>query len=488
MNRPLAATAPSSTGAAAALPASRSDTKLFDIGLAFLAIAAALTLVKPLAWLFRFVSRAYNEGWNAYWADAVTRGASLYVSADSLITNNYPPVSFLFGSALGRVIGDNIIAGRLISLTSFAVIIGATYLWLRATGSSRRIGLAGALILLVAFTAFGNNYVAMNDPQMLAHAFMLTALVVLWRFEFSRTAVIVAATLMLLGGFTKHLLIPLPVAVTAWMAVYCRRALGPWLACFVIGVPLGLWITLNHYPSFADGLLTARTYSMHAAVSATIHSTVRFLPLLILAALPRGPGKVPLRHFTFIYIALSLGIAALAAGGEGVTRNAFFDLLIGASLGATLGLETLKAREGKARAGGVVAFLGCGMTLYALASLPDTLRAVRNLDAAEQDTRATVRMIERLGSGRAACETLALCYWAREPFNVDFFTYGQKLKTGALSAADCSAALRRGDFPVLQLEPDREAMGSRLGPCSEDLFAYYRVAWRSRVAVLLVPK
>jgi hypothetical protein len=483
MNQTIAATAPSPSGVAAALPDSRSDTKLFDIGLAFLAVAAALTLVKPLAWLFRFVSRTYNEGWNAYWADAVTRGTSLYVPADSLITNNYPPVSFLLESALGRYIGDNVIAGRLISLTSFAMMIGATYLWLRATGSSRRIGLAGALILLVTFTAYGNNYVAMNDPQMLAHAFMLTSLVMLWRFEFSRGAVIVAAALMLLGGFTKHLLIPLPVAVTVWMALYCRRALGTWLACFVIGVPLGLWITLNHYPSFADGLFTARTYSMHATISATIHSTVRCLPLLILAALQRGPGKVPLRHFALIYIVLSLGIAALAAGGEGVTRNAFFDLLIAASLGATLGLEALKAR-----AAPLVAFLGCGMALYALANLPDTLRSVRNLDTAERDTRATVQMVARLGHGRAACETLALCYWAREPFNVDFFTYGQKLKTGALPVAPCTEALRRGAFPVIQLEPDRAAMGGRLGPCSEGLFKYYREAWHSSVAVLLVPK
>jgi hypothetical protein len=267
------------------------------------------------------------------------------------------------------------------------------------------------------------------------------------------------------------------------MALHRRRALAPWLICFTIGVPFGLGLTFSHYPAFADGLFTARSYLPHNAMSATIHSTTRLLPLLILAVLPQPPEKAPLRHLALIYIVLSLGIAALAAGGEGVTRNAFFDLLIAASLGATLGLEALKAR-----AAAVVAFLGCGMTLYALANLPDTLRSVRNLDTAEQDTSATVQRIARLGHGHAACETLALCYWAGEPFNVDFFTYGQKLKTGALPVAQCTEALRRGAFPVIQLEADRTAMGSRLGPCSRDLFKYYREAWHSSVAVLLVPK
>src|SRR5262249_42758818 len=91
------------------------DTAAFLAALSMLSSAALVVLSKPLALLFRFVPRTYNEGWNAFWAEAVARKSALYVSADSLIANNYPPVSFYVVSAVGRVIGDNVIAGRLVS-------------------------------------------------------------------------------------------------------------------------------------------------------------------------------------------------------------------------------------------------------------------------------------------------------------------------------------------------------------------------------------
>ena len=35
-----------------------------------------------------------NEGWNAYFADALAKGQPLYPPPYALITNNYPPPSF----------------------------------------------------------------------------------------------------------------------------------------------------------------------------------------------------------------------------------------------------------------------------------------------------------------------------------------------------------------------------------------------------------
>jgi len=34
--------------------------------------------------------------------------------------------------------------------------------------------------------------------------------------------------------------------------------------------------------------------------------------------------------------------------------------------------------------------------------------------------------------GPVACETLAICYWAHKPMEIDFFNYGQKLVTGSV--------------------------------------------------------
>ena len=474
----------------------------FATGITMIALAACVPLATPLASLFRTVSRSYNEGWNAFWADAAARSGSLYVSADSLVSNNYPPLSFHLVGLIGRFTGDNVIAGRLVSLASFVVMIFAAYLLLRAAGVARQTALAGAAILLATFAYYGDNYVAMNDPQMLAHALMLTAVVVLWRFDFSTTAIVAGAALMLLGGFTKHLLIPLPVAVTLWLAIYRRKSLPLWLACFAVGVPLGFWLTSSSYPLFVDDLLSARMYLLDQGVSATTHTLFRFLPLLILGAVPivramRAGGAsalTPRTTFALLYVVLSLVIGAIAAGGAGVTRNAFFDLLIASSLFAALGLAWLQENRRAPRivplsaASASIMVLGAGILVYAAMLVPQTVREVRHLDSLEADTRATIAMIQRLGQGHAACETIALCYWARGPFTIDFFNYGQKMLTGALSVEACKASFERGDFPVLQLELDRKIVGSRLWPCTPAIRQYYTEAFRSQAGMLLVPR
>jgi hypothetical protein len=230
---------------------------------------------------------------------------------------------------------------------------------------------------------------------------------------------------------------------------------------------------------------------------------LRFLPLLLIGAIPlvramRTSGRSALSPrvvLVLMYAALSLIVGAIAAGGEGVSRNAFFDLLIALSLFAALGLELVveNSREEQVRrlspAPAVVILLGIGMLAYTAAMAPRTLRDLREVDALEKDTRTTVAMIQRLGRGHAACETLALCYWAHGPFTVDFFNYGRKLRTGAASVKDCEAALERGDFPVLQMEPDRRhPAGARLWPCTPAIEQYYTEAFRSRAGVLLVPR
>jgi hypothetical protein len=474
----------------------------FSPGLTMICLAALASLVEPLSLLFRQVSRTYNEGWNAFWADAATHHGALYASADSLVANNYPPVSFYVVGLIGRLIGDNVIAGRMVSLASFVVLIAVAYLFLRAIGSSRRIAFTGAALLFAAFALYAEKYVAMNDPQLLAHALMLSALVVLWRFDFSPPAVIVGAVLMLVAGFTKHLLIPLPMAVTLWIAIYRRDRLAAWLACLAVGVPLGFWLISSSYPSFVDELLSARVYSLRRSMWSALQTVFRFAPLLAPGAVPviswmRARRRYDLPpHVTLMltYLALSLIVGAIGAGGEGVTRNAYFDLLIGSALLAALGIGWMLEHASEKRVFGLsaapaaITVLGVYVTVHMLTTLPGTLRTLREVDGLEQDTRATVELIERLGQGRAACETLALCYWARTSFTMDFFNYGQKLATGALPVESCEAALQRGDFPVLQLEADHVPLGKRLGPCMPAIHQYYTEAFRSRAGLLLVPK
>src|ERR1700736_4104517 len=65
-----------------------------------------------------------NEGWNAAHALAAMAGRALYPPPQSLMVNNYPPLSFYIVGALARLTGDAVIAGRILALLSFLAVCG----------------------------------------------------------------------------------------------------------------------------------------------------------------------------------------------------------------------------------------------------------------------------------------------------------------------------------------------------------------------------
>ncbi len=191
---------------------------------------AFLPMIGALAALPLHVAPTYNEGWNAYQASAAMSGGALYPPPEALASNNYPPLSFYIVGAFGALVGDNILAGRLIALTAMMVVAAGVALLAGKLSGSARAGTIAAL-LFVGYSAVrtANNYVAINDPQWLAHALMTAGLAV---FVFRRETLpglLTAAALMLAGGLVKHLLIAAPIAVTIWLAVFDRKRLIAWL-------------------------------------------------------------------------------------------------------------------------------------------------------------------------------------------------------------------------------------------------------------------
>jgi len=87
-----------------------------------MALCATALLALPVARLPMRVPLNYNEGWNAYHAAQAMSGTPLYPPADSLLSNNYPPLSFYIVGIAGRVVGDNVIAGRLVAFASFLTV------------------------------------------------------------------------------------------------------------------------------------------------------------------------------------------------------------------------------------------------------------------------------------------------------------------------------------------------------------------------------
>ncbi len=223
--------------------------------LIFAAAVAALYL-QPLSSITTRVPASYDEGWNAYNAAAAIGGGRLYPPPDALIADNYPPVSFYVVGEFGRVVGDNIIAGRLIALASLAIVAGNIFLVLRSLDARPLACGFASLVYLAYIGAFFYGYVAIDEPQWLGHALETGGLVIflMSRGRHPGWLGLLAPALMAVAGLVKTNLMPLPLAILIWCAIYDRVELRRWLA---IGVAVGGTIAIACYLRFDLHRMTA---------------------------------------------------------------------------------------------------------------------------------------------------------------------------------------------------------------------------------------
>jgi hypothetical protein len=490
---------------------------LYWCAVALLAGVVILGLVKPLLTLGRFVPLDANEGWNAYFALKAVDGGQLYPPVGSLITNNYPPLSFYLVGALGYLLGDNIFAGRVIALLGMLFVSWSIYYWLRLTGSAVRIGLFGAAVFLAYAVTYGRDYVAMDDPQWLAHAMMISGLLLLWQAEdgpqgagkAGTLRIIAASLLMMAAGWTKHLLLPLPLAVTVWLAWRSRPAFIKWAVCSALLLAVAAGLAWRFYgPPFLDNLLAPRQYLREQALSRTAGALKCFAPMLVLwlITLVRSSALIRTRSneqigFISLYLIISGVVAVFVSGGAGVDVNSFFDVMVAGSLAAALAVQTLWNRPSAgepilfgagspqpSRGPAAAVALAVCIAAYAASLAPAQIQQIASVDARERSAIEDIRLISAQGHGRAACESPSLCYWAKSDFMVDFFYFGQRIRTGVIPLSACSRAFDGSEIPVVQLDPDPRIRAKLLPEsCNETITSNYRIIRRSTFGPVLVP-
>ncbi|MGI4977189.1 MAG: hypothetical protein ACRYG6_09630, partial [Janthinobacterium lividum] len=405
------------------------------------AALVALLLLQPLLRIPLHVPLNYNEGWNAY-LDARAAGlqpGQLYPS-DGLVFDNYPPLSFHLVGALGRLAAlDMIVAGRIVAAASLLASAALAGLCVARLGGSARAGLAASMLLLLYAATLFRGYVAMDDPQWLAHALMLGGLAVLLRdpgaARIPLGQVASAALLVTAGGFVKHSLVALPLAATAWLALLRPRAAAAWLAAAAGAVAAGALATaLEHGTGAFAAVLAHRRVFAAARLAPALGDQAAFLPMLLVAALvwhARRRPSDPAALFAALFVAASLLTGTVQRLGEGVNINAHFETL--SALCIATGLAVSRAAAVPRRGRPPAALLALA-ALPALAMAPGTLwRSWDQARAAPALARAWAPVIERIRAapGLAGCEMPSLCFWAGKPFVVDQFNLGQSVDTGA---------------------------------------------------------
>jgi len=449
-----------------------------------LVFCCALALYHALSAIPLRFSLDPNEGWNAYHALAARTGAPPYPPADSLFVNNYPPLSFYVVGALGSLLGDDIVAGRLISLLALVALLAGVFFALRRMRCRNSFSAFATLFLLSAFLAF-SDYVAMNDPQMLGQAIGMAGLLFALHAPVRRDAVIAAALCCALAFFIKHNLVVLPIALALWLwrrapgclayfvGVYGAALLSGLLACRVF-LQIDLLTVLGNPRLYDFALL------LHNLGNWLIFGVV---PLAVLMRLVWRRYRDPHVLLVTLYAAIGIEAGIFFFGGAGVDMNAMFDADIALALAIGLALERLRRPRG----------------LALLLMLPLGIGVIRNFEPAwftgafwthphadEARLAASDIAFLKRRPGPALCENLALCYWAGKPAGVDVFNIGEAYLTHARSDDFLVALLQAQHFRTVEFDTlSSSPLGERVLVMLE---RRYIVDHQNDEGVFLVPR
>jgi hypothetical protein len=427
------------------------------------------TLYVIAAWSFAWtIYRAFlnieiqpNEGWNAYFADAAMGKMPLYPSANQLITNNYPPLSFYIVGLLGRFVGDPILAGRLLSLVAVIAIATAIALSVRRLGGSGVAAGISAAFFVATMSRFFISYVGMNEPQLLGEAIMAFAFLGFLIARSNNRGYVGPVLVMAFAGFIKHNIIAMPLTVLLWLGLYRRRQA---VKCFCGAAIIIITGTAICYALFGRNfffnILSPRHYSLKSSLGGfgkLEWVSVGLVICLYNAWVHWRDANVQLCS---CLIAVALGSYFLQKSGAGVDINAQFDLVIAVSIGLGVAFTQVSlwpvARH--LRVGHVQAILLLALCVRLLASKqlqPVRLVFDRNfkneIAMREQAMTDSVENVRRI-PGDVLCSTF-VSYRAGKPFAVDLFNVQQRILAGALPKDAITDRVAAGTLTIIEVDP-----------------------------------
>ncbi len=423
--------------------------------IALLALLALYFLVWPV-WRAQFpIEIAENEGWNAYHADAAMGVGVLYPSSDTLIVNNYPPLSFYVLGWLGKIFGDSLYVGRVVSLLStigLGALIARVALQLGCRGASAAV--AGLWFIATMARSY-NRFVGMNDPQITAQLVMLAAFSWFLARDKAGKSAEPPILLMVVAGFWKHNIIAMPATVLVWL--WLRDGWRAWrpAAAGVAAAAIGLAICVALYGDvFITNLLTPRPYRIMRALGGIGRAQWVAPALAIWAYWAWSERKTVTARFTALYIGIAFAAFVVQWGGEDILDNAQFDLVIAAAIGLGVAFDRIGATDLARRFG--VAASRATVVLILVVRLLASFRiepflilfdpAYRaefyvHAQAAREDA-ARVAAIP----GPVACTLKVICRMAGKPYVWDDFRTDMLIYSGAAQGLDAPALVRQHGY------------------------------------------
>lgn len=426
---------------------------------ATVAVAALISVALPAASIGLYFERSYNEGWNAYHAARAAAGETLY-AGDPWRQVNYPFLSFYLVAWLKPLFGDVLMIGRALNLAALAAVVGCSALIVRRFGGGaiEMLFTAGCVLGLQQIQAA--NWIAADEPQMLAEAFALGGLLVYVSGRPTMARLLGCAFLFAAGGFAKQIVVVFPAAVTLDLLWRDRNMLVRWGLCLVLAASVfAAASAMIAGGDFLAEVLAPRLWHWKGVIYHTkklghsLKAPVAALALFLCLPLP-AEQRVLWRAAGLV----ALGAGIVFAGGDGVSTNVFLELAV--LMGITAGLALTRWRRIDGHRPALAALL---FVLPFLFAAPIVGRMARNLpplldaQASWQALALREAQFQAAASwlaardGPALCESLLLCFAAGKPMTIDPFNTAQQILTGRTGEEAILAAIADHRFAVIAL-------------------------------------
>ena len=434
-------------------------TWLWVAALTALSVCVVMAIWFPLLSIGSLPSRNYNEGWNAYrqWMAAV--GHPLYGEKPALWITNYPFLSFHIVGFFGAVIGNVVLAGRIIavaSLTMTAVLVGGI---VRVAAGSSRGGVYAGLCLFLWIATFSPDRRAMNDPELLGVAIATFGLFAYVKAPKSVLWSGLSALAFTVSIFIKQDLLAFPLSVGIHLLVTRNwRALSVSVAVGIVAASLLLALTYRlDGPYLFANLLQPRVYVVRNLAEESGHYLLHFgIPLVLLIVLVIRDRNAPGRSFLFCLLVITHAAAIYFSGGDGVGANVFYQPLIAVVITCAIGIcclervlpQTLWAYRAFIAAILVPALAGAAFVPF---QFKNDLATQRHLSIATKAAQNTIALL-RSANGPAICEDILLCYEAGKPLGYDPYFVNDQLLIGRLKEADVLAMLVSHHYAAIEID------------------------------------
>lgn len=406
-----------------------------------------------------------NEAWNSFHADRVLAGLPLYPATDSLVTNNYPPLSFVVVGAISSLGIDAVYVGRALSLIAILAIAWGIAALVMSLVADRFAACIAAVWFVATLARFYTAYFSMNDPSLPALAVMVWALVWCLRDIAAGRPSDGAIVLMVIAGFYKHSLIAIPLTTLIWIAIVQRRYLLRAVLIASIALTIGFSVCgIIWGQAFFQQLLSPRKYDLVSLGNVTRLQWIA-PALLCFAVFARHDFRERATLFVALLAIVGFFSQLFQKLGEGVADNAHFELVIAAALG--IGIVIARADRWPIAGGPnsnrvivvvlatlIIRLLASGNNhpYYALAS-PDFRAEVRQHASIATAESERVRTMQ----GPVACSIALVCRFAGKSYAIDRFNTEQKIRTGRLSLEQVNAMIVDAGIRSEQIDPRASA-------------------------------